>query len=81
MREFWQHVEAKVKAAALGAFCASLVAAVLNALLNGSAIPATPHAWVQFIMITCGPTVVSFLAAHAAPHQPIPPVPTTKTSP
>jgi hypothetical protein len=74
MGAWWSKVEAKVKAAGLGALIASLAAALINALLNGSVIPATPHAWVQFGLITLGPPVVAFASGWAARHTSIPPV-------
>jgi hypothetical protein len=78
---FWQTVEAKVKSAAFGALAASVVAAVLNALLSGSPIPDSPHAWLQFVIIVVGPPVVAFVRGFQAPHTSIPPVPTGGDTP
>lgn len=77
---FWQTVEAKVKSAAFGALVASVVAAVLNALLSGSPIPDSPHAWAQFLIIVLGPPVLAFVRGYFAPHTSIPPVSTSTST-
>lgn len=81
MRVFLATVERKVKAALLGTFAASLLAAIINALLNGSPIPQTPHAWAQFVLITIGPSVAAGLSGYAARHESRPPVDLPKTTP
>jgi len=75
MKAFWAAVEAKVKAAALGALAASVLVAVVDALLNGHPIPRTGAEWSQFLVTVALPPVIAFWRGWAAKHQSIPPVP------
>jgi hypothetical protein len=78
MRLFWSRVEAKVKAAAIGTLVISLVLALLNAVVGNSQILGGFPAWLQFVLITCAPTLVAFLSGYNAKHTAIPPVPPVK---
>lgn len=81
MRVFWSNVEAKVKKSALAGLIASLVLALLNAVVGNSAILGGFPAWLQFVLITCAPTLAVFLSGYAAKHESKPPVDLPKTTP
>jgi hypothetical protein len=74
VKSFWSRVEAKVKAAGLYTLAATIVVAAINALLNGSVIPQSPHAWFEFALTVAAPPVLAFLGGWLAPHQSSPPV-------
>lgn len=74
MPEFWKRAEAKVKSAAFASFAASLLLAVLNATIGHSEILGGFPAWLQFLVVTCGLTVATFLTAYRTRHTAIPPV-------
>jgi hypothetical protein len=71
--KFLATVERKVKAAALGALGASLLLALLNAVVGNSELLGGFPPWLQFLLITCGPTLVTALSGYAARHTSIPP--------
>jgi len=54
-------VEVKVLAASIGSLLASLAVAVLNAALADSHLLGALPAWLQFVLITIGPVLVTFL--------------------
>lgn len=74
MPEFWKRAEAKVKSAAFASFVASLLLAVLNATIGHSEVLGGFPPWLQFLVVTFGPTVATFLAGWRAKHTAIPPV-------
>lgn len=74
MSEFLRHVEAKVKSAALASLVASLLLAILNATVGHSEVLGGLPAWLQFLVVTCGPTLATFIAAWKTRHTAIPPV-------
>lgn len=74
MSEFWKRVEAKVKWSALAALGASLLLAVLNATVGDSQVLGGLPGWLQFLLVTCGPTAATFLAGYKARHEARPPV-------
>lgn len=63
-------VEAKVKASTTGAFLASLVVAVLNAVTADSSLLGPLPVWLQAIVIALVPTALTFLAGYQARHTP-----------
>jgi hypothetical protein len=71
---FWSQIEAKVKSAAVAALLASLAIALLNALVGDDALLGSLPSWLQFIVITVVPAVVTFLAGYKAKHTAKPPV-------
>lgn len=79
IKTFWFRVEAKVKAAGLWALAASILVAIVNALLNGSVVPNSPHAWVQFVITVGTPPVAAFVAGWKAKHESKPPVTVAKS--
>lgn len=74
MTEFWASIEAKVKSAALASFIGSLVLAFLNATLGHSETLGFLPPWLQFLVITFGPSTATAVAAYQARHTSIPPV-------
>lgn len=72
--KFWSAVEAKVKAAALGTLAASVIVALLNAVVGDSQLLGSLPAWLQFVLVTAAPTVLSFAAGYRARHTAVPPV-------
>jgi hypothetical protein len=79
MSEFWRAVEAKVKAAALGTLAASLALALLNAVVGDSQLLGSLPPWLQFVLVTCAPTLVTFLTAWKTRHTAVPPVSVQQT--
>jgi hypothetical protein len=71
--KFWATVEAKVKAAALGTLAASIIVALLNAVVGDSKLLGSLPAWLQFVLVTIAPTVLTFVAGYRARHTAIPP--------
>lgn len=63
-------VEAKVTAATLAAFAASLVLALCNAVIADSSILGPLPGWAQFLILTLAPTVAIYAAGYSAPHTP-----------
>lgn len=70
---FWASVEKKVKAAAGGTLAMSLLLAILNAVVGNSQLLGSLPAWLQFLIVTCAPTLTAFLAGYAARHTATPP--------
>jgi hypothetical protein len=75
MSEFWSKIEAKVKSAAVASLVASLALAVLNATLGDSQTLGALPPWLQFLLITCGPTLATFISAWKTRHTAKAPVP------
>jgi hypothetical protein len=73
MSEFWKRVEAKVKSAALASFLASLLLAFLNATVGHSEVLGGFPPWLQFALITFGPTTATAVAGYRARHTAVPP--------
>lgn len=59
-------VEAKVTWAALGSFGASLAVAILNAAAGNSELLGAMPPWLQFVIITFGPVLITFLSGYTA---------------
>jgi hypothetical protein len=78
--KFWSTVETKVKSAAFASLAASLLIALLNALVGNSQLLGGLPPWLQFVIVTIGPTVITFLAGYRANHTSIPPVPTLRAA-
>lgn len=74
MPGFWKRAEAKVKSAAFASFVASLLLAVLNATIGHSEVLAGCPPWLQFLIVTFGPSAATFLAGYRARHTAVPPV-------
>jgi hypothetical protein len=73
--KFWSTVEAKVKAAALGTLAASAGIAVLNETVGHSEVMGGLPSWLQFAIITFGPTAITFLSGYKARHTAVAPAP------
>lgn len=58
-------VEVKVWAASAASLLASLAIAVLNAALGNSELLGPLPPWLQFVLITTGPVLVTFLGGFA----------------
>lgn len=63
-------VEKKVAWATAAAFLASLLLALLNALLADSELLGSLPAWLQFVLVAGAPTAVTFLGGWQATHTP-----------
>lgn len=74
MRQFLASVEAKVKSAAVASFLASLLLAFLNATVGHSEVLGGFPAWLQFLIITFGPSTATAVSAYRTRHTSIPPV-------
>lgn len=74
MAKFWASVEAKVKSAALASFLASLLLAFLNATVGHSEVLGGFPPWLQFVLITFGPSTATAVAGWKTRHTAIPPV-------
>lgn len=68
MAQFWASVEAKVKSAALASLLASLLLAFLNATVGHSEILGGLPSWLQFVLITFGPSIATSVAGYQARH-------------
>jgi hypothetical protein len=74
MRSFLSRIEAKVKWTSLASLGASLLLALLNAFAADSQLlPDTP-AWLQFVLVTFGPTIAVAAAGYKARHTAVAPV-------
>lgn len=74
MSEFLRHVEAKVKTMAVASFTTSLVLAILNATVGHSEVIAGCPPWLQFLIVTFGPTAITAVTGYRTHHTSIPPV-------
>lgn len=68
MRAFLATVEAKVKSAAVASFLASLLLAFLNATIGHSEVLGVLPGWLQFLVITFGPSAATAIAGYQARH-------------
>lgn len=71
---FWSRVEAKVKAASIVTLLASAAIALLNALVGDSQLLGGLPPWLQFLVVTVVPPLLTFLAGWLARHTSKPPV-------
>lgn len=74
MKAFLAVVERKVKAATIAALAASALVALLNWVVGDNELLGSLPAWLQFVLVTFGPTVATAVAGYKARHTAVPPV-------
>ncbi len=65
-------VETKVQAATSLTLLASMAVSVLNAVTNDSHLLGSLPPLAQFVILTCAPTLLTFLGGYVSPHSPRP---------
>lgn len=65
-------IETKVVAGTVASFAAAIAAAVLNAAVGDSALLGALPAWLQFLVVTAVPPLLTVIASYEAPHTPRP---------
>lgn len=59
--------EIKVSAASVGSLVASLGIALLNGVVADSSMLGSWPAWLQFVVLMCAPTLITFLLGYVTP--------------
>jgi hypothetical protein len=78
MSSFWSRIEAKVKSTTVISLLASVVVAILNAVVGDSGLLGSLPPWLQFIAVSVVPPLLTFLAGYVTKHTSTPPVSTRR---